>query len=1004
MKTKLLSILFVLCGIMGFAQLDPVTNESYGTFTPLFEYQENLYFVQNNIHGGNHQYYKINITTNDVTQLSFTESALPYGFSGWNPQFYGNTVEAYANTDLTTENPPFAGKYSVSTIKNLPADNGNFYESDDFLPKSSKDNFTPNPFVSVWNTEKAGTTANNQILIPATGDFIYYWEKTDNLSITGEGTGSGSSIMTFPEPGIYRVSLTPTESNPFNRLFFNSSHDRRKIQIIEQWGDIEWTSFGSAFKGCVNLKITATDVPNLTNVNNMSYSFANTAILDVPNMGEWDVSNVTNMSYMFFNADDFNQNIGNWDVSNVTDMSSMFQGSASFNSPLGDWDVSKVYNMTAIFLGATNFNQPLENWNVSNTQYMSSMFYNASSFNQPIGNWDVSKVKYMKSMFFGASNFNQPIGEWDVGNVLSMEEMFNAASAFNQPIGDWDVSKVTSMLRMFKQAASFNQPIGSWDVSKVIGMASMFNGATNFNQPIGDWDVSKVISMQAMFREAANFNQPIGNWNVSKVSVMWEMFDGAISFNQPLENWDVSKVEIMSRMFNNATSFNQPIGNWDTSMVGKMQYMFFNAVNFNQPIGDWDVSMVDSMSEIFTNASSFNQDLGNWNLKAFLYSYPEPNDISFSGSGMSCENYSMTISGWAANPETPVFIRLNANGINFSQEVIPDRNELINNRDWIISGDSQGNCSINSYNISTFANPATAGTTTGGGSYTAGSLVEVTAAPNPGYEFKSWQEGGVVVSTDTSYSFTVTTDRNLTAKFKAVSGGGDTFTINATPKPATAGSVTGAGVYQSGKKATLKATANTGFVFANWTEGNTVVSTAKNYKFTVSANRTLKANFEKASFTITTKSAPVAGGTTSGDGSYVYGKQVTVKAVANSGYVFSEWIEGSTTVSTNKNYKFTVTGNRTLKAKFVKAGANPAYAKTTPTNEKLMVYPNPTKDMLYFSQPLKEISVYDLSGKLIKTQKTLSEKLNVNDLSKGSYILSGVDKSGKKVNQKFVKK
>ena len=71
--------------------------------------------------------------------------------------------------------------------------------------------------------------------------------------------------------------------------------------------------------------------------------------------------------------------------------------------------------------------------------------------------------------------------------------------------------------------------------------------------------------------------------------------------------------------------------------------------------------------------------------------------------------------------------------------------------------------------------------------------------------------------------------------------------------------------------------------------------------------------------------------------------------------------------------------------------------------EMVSAFPNPTKDILHFSEPLKEISVYDLSGKLIKTQKDLSGKLNVNDLPKGIYILSGVDKSGNKFNQKFMK-
>ena len=73
------------------------------------------------------------------------------------------------------------------------------------------------------------------------------------------------------------------------------------------------------------------------------------------------------------------------------------------------------------------------------------------------------------------------------------------------------------------------------------------------------------------------------------------------------------------------------------------------------------------------------------------------------------------------------------------------------------------------------------------------------------------------------------------------------------------------------------------------------------------------------------------------------------------------------------------------------------------TKNIITIYPNPTQNILHFSQPLKEITVYDLSGKLIKTQKELSEKLNVNDLPKGIYILSGVDKSGNKFNQKFVK-
>lgn len=70
---------------------------------------------------------------------------------------------------------------------------------------------------------------------------------------------------------------------------------------------------------------------------------------------------------------------------------------------------------------------------------------------------------------------------------------------------------------------------------------------------------------------------------------------------------------------------------------------------------------------------------------------------------------------------------------------------------------------------------------------------------------------------------------------------------------------------------------------------------------------------------------------------------------------------------------------------------------------KLQIYPNPVKDVLNFSEKLKEITVYDLSGKVIKTQKDFTDKLNVNNLPKGIYILQGTSDSGGKFSSKFVK-
>lgn len=70
---------------------------------------------------------------------------------------------------------------------------------------------------------------------------------------------------------------------------------------------------------------------------------------------------------------------------------------------------------------------------------------------------------------------------------------------------------------------------------------------------------------------------------------------------------------------------------------------------------------------------------------------------------------------------------------------------------------------------------------------------------------------------------------------------------------------------------------------------------------------------------------------------------------------------------------------------------------------KLKIYPNPVKDFIHFSEKLKEIKIYDLSGKLIKNHSASTDKLNVNDIPKGNYIITGATESGNKFNQKFIK-
>ncbi len=72
---------------------------------------------------------------------------------------------------------------------------------------------------------------------------------------------------------------------------------------------------------------------------------------------------------------------------------------------------------------------------------------------------------------------------------------------------------------------------------------------------------------------------------------------------------------------------------------------------------------------------------------------------------------------------------------------------------------------ISVYTIRVSAAPPAGGTVGGGGTYPHGALATVTAVAGSGYRFLHWTEGGTEVSTEAQYTFTVTSDRDLVARF-----------------------------------------------------------------------------------------------------------------------------------------------------------------------------------------------------------------------------------------------
>ncbi len=235
-------------------------------------------------------------------------------------------------------------------------------------------------FVTTWKTKTAGES----ITIPAGGTGGAYTVDWGDGTVD-EGV-SGSRTHSYDGAGTHTVSI----SGDFSRISLGGSPaNAKKLQSIEQWGDVQWKSMRSAFAGASNMAYRATDAPDLSRVADTSQMFAYASSFDGDISG-WDVSRVTDMTAMFQDASSFDGDLSSWNVSRVTDMGYMFYGASSFDGDISGWDVSRVTDMDYMFTDATSFDGDISGWDVSRVTRMSYMFYGATSFDQNLGAWYIT--------------------------------------------------------------------------------------------------------------------------------------------------------------------------------------------------------------------------------------------------------------------------------------------------------------------------------------------------------------------------------------------------------------------------------------------------------------------------------------------------------------------------------------------------------------------------------------------------------------------------------------
>ena len=165
---------------------------------------------------------------------------------------------------------------------------------------------------------------------------------------------------------------------------------------------------------------------------------------------------------------------------------------------------------------------------------------------------------------------------------------------------------------------------------------------------------------------------------------------------------------------------------------------------------------------------------------------------------------------------------------------------------------------IPTYVVTVSANPANAGTVSGGGTYYEGTEVNIEATPQPGgYTFKEWLVNGISASTEPSYKLPpLTADVACEAIFEAPH-------YSITVHDDGNGTATGfdpASTYPAGSIMPLTASPNSGFLFKCWKDANgKIIGTDSTYKFRLTQNTELWLEFiDKASAPVGSEYNPIA--------------------------------------------------------------------------------------------------------------------------------------------------
>ena len=191
---------------------------------------------------------------------------------------------------------------------------------------------------------------------------------------------------------------------------------------------------------------------NMSHCNRMPCMFYEQLWTEINGIADWDVSNITDMTMTFAHCTNLTTlDIGKWNTSNVESFSGLFSG----HSWAGDMKIKYL---------------PIEHWDTSSGVDMSHIFYGCAQLVEaPVTYWDVSKATTFSHFFADCYKLEKPnIHNWETLSVQNFDAFFNDCHALvSINVSYLETGTCKQFSQMFEACHNLKEIKGmdAWDVS-----------------------------------------------------------------------------------------------------------------------------------------------------------------------------------------------------------------------------------------------------------------------------------------------------------------------------------------------------------------------------------------------------------------------------------------------------------------------------------------------------------------------------------------------------------